>query len=77
MRWYPIVPFFKVAADMACNVTVTDCTGAPSGHGHKYGDTQLDGWVAVAAPAGWTQFDTDRIRRSLDKAMAAGGPEFA
>ena len=35
------------------------------------------GWVAVAAPAGWTQFDTDRIRRSLDKAMATGGAEFA
>lgn len=75
MRWYPIVTFFQVTADMAGNVT--DSTGAPSGHGHKYGDTQLDGWVAVAAPADWTPFDTDRIRRSLDKAMAAGGPEFA
>jgi uncharacterized membrane protein len=75
MRWYPIVTFFQVSADMAGNVT--DSTGAPPGHGHKYGDTQLDGWVAVAAPPGWTQFDTDRMRRSLDKAMAAGGPEFA
>ena len=75
MRWYPIVTFFQVTADMAGNVT--DSTGAPPGHGHKYGDTQLDGWVAVAAPPGWTPFDTDRIRRSLDKAMAAGGPEFA
>ena len=75
MRWYPIVTFFQVTADMAGNVT--DSTGAPPGHGHKYGDTQLDGWVAVAAPPGWTQFDTDRIRRALDKAMACGGPEFA
>ncbi len=75
MRWYPIITFFQVTADMAGNVT--DSTGAPPGHGHKYGDTQLDGWVAVAAPPGWGQFDTDRIRRSLDKAMAAGGPEFA
>ena len=75
MRWYPIVTFFQVTADMAENVT--DSTGAPPGHGHKYGDLQVDGWVAVAAPEGWTPFDTDRIRRALDKAMAEGGPEFA
>jgi uncharacterized membrane protein len=75
MRWYPIVTFFQVTADMAGNVT--DLTGEPPGHGHKYGDTQLDGWVAVAAPPGWTERDTDRIRRSLDHAISAGGPEFA
>jgi len=75
MRWYPIVTFFQVTADMAGNVT--DFTGEPPGHGHKYGDTQLDGWVAVAAPPGWTQRDTDRIRRGLDHAISAGGPEFA
>lgn len=75
MRWSPIVTFWQVTADMAGNVT--NSTGAPSGHGHNYGDGQLDGWVAVAAPAGWTQFDTDRVRRALEKAIAAGGPEFA
>lgn len=75
MRWYPIVTFFQVSADMAGNVTGSGAV--PAGHGHHYGDQQLDGWVAVAAPPGWTEFDTDRIRRALDKAMAAGGPEFA
>lgn len=75
MRWYPIVTFFQLTADMAGNVTGS--TGAPPGHGHEYGDLQLDGWVAVAAPPGWTGFDTDRIRLSLEKLMAAGGPEFA
>ncbi len=75
MAWYPIVTFWQVTADMAGNVT--NSTGTPTGHGHNYGDTQLDGWVAVAAPPGWTQLDTERIRRSLEKAMAAGGPEFA
>ena len=74
MRWYPIVTFFQVTADMAGNVT--DSTGTPDGHGHKYGDLQLDGWVAVAAPQGWTHFDTDRVRRALEKVIAAGGPEF-
>lgn len=75
MRWYPIVTFWQVSADMAGNVT--NSTGTPSGHGHNYGDRQLDGWAAVAAPKGWTQFDTDRIRRSLEKLISAGGPEFA
>ncbi len=74
MQWYPIITFWQVSADMAGNVT--NSTGTPDGHGHNYGDTQLDGWVAVAAPAGWTQFDTDRIRRSLEKLIAAAGPEF-
>ena len=32
--------------------------------------------VVFAVPAGWTQFDTGRIRRGLEKVMAGGGPEF-
>jgi uncharacterized membrane protein len=74
MRWYPIVTFWQVSADMAGNVTSSQAS--PTGHGHNYGDSQLDGWVAVAAPAGWTAEDTERIRRALEKVMAAGGPEF-
>ncbi|MGV0992372.1 MAG: alpha/beta hydrolase [Mycobacterium sp.] len=75
MRWYPIITFWQVSADMMGNVTSSE--SSPVGHGHNYGDSQLDGWIAVAAPDGWTDFDTDRIRRSLEKAMAAGGPEFS
>ncbi|MGY4709524.1 alpha/beta hydrolase [Mycolicibacterium sp. CBM1] len=74
MRWYPIITFWQVSADMAGNVT--SAQGSPVGHGHNYGDSQLDGWVAVAAPPGWRAEDTDRIRRSLDRSIAAGGPEF-
>lgn len=74
MRWYPIVTFWQVSADMAGNVTSS--AGVPAGHGHHYGDRQLDGWVAVAAPEDWTPSDTERVRRWLEKAMSAGGPEF-
>ena len=74
MQWYPIVTFWQVTADMVGNVTSSE--SAPVGHGHNYGDSQLDGWVAVAAPREWTVADTDRIRRSLEQAMSAGGPEF-
>jgi uncharacterized membrane protein len=70
MRWYPIVTFWQVGFDM------TNASTMPAGHGHNYNDTQLDGWAAVAAPEGWTPADTERIRRSLEKVMAANGPEF-
>ncbi|HUL98616.1 MAG TPA: alpha/beta-hydrolase family protein, partial [Mycobacterium sp.] len=70
MRWYPIVTFWQVGFDM------TNASSMPAGHGHNYGNTVLDGWVAVAPPDGWTPEDTERIRRALEKVEAAGGPEF-
>ena len=70
MRWYPIVTFWQVGFDM------TNASAVPAGHGHNYGNSVLDGWVAVAPPDGWTPEDTERIRRALEKAVAAGGPEF-
>jgi uncharacterized membrane protein len=70
MRWYPIVTFWQVSADL------TDADRVPVGHGHHYGERALDGWVAVAPPDGWTPADTDRVRRALDKAEVSGGPEY-
>ncbi len=60
MSWYPIVTFWQVSADLLHAKEV------PDGHGHNYGDLILDGWVAVAAPDGWTAGDTERVRRVLD-----------
>ncbi|MGV0602449.1 alpha/beta-hydrolase family protein, partial [Mycolicibacterium pulveris] len=65
MRWYPIVTFWQVAADM------TNASSVPEGHGHNYGEYILDGWVAVAPPEGWTPEDTERLRIALRKAIAA------
>ncbi|HUO36623.1 MAG TPA: alpha/beta-hydrolase family protein [Mycobacterium sp.] len=70
MHWYPIVTFWQVGADL------TEASSVPVGHGHHYGDQALDGWVAVAAPDGWTPADTDRVRRVLEKVEASGGPEY-
>nr|WP_173839715.1 alpha/beta hydrolase [Mycolicibacterium rutilum] len=70
MRWYPIVTFWQVAADM------TNASSVPGGHGHNYGDFVLDGWAAVAPPAGWTPEDTERIRIALQKTEAENGPEY-
>ncbi|QLY29535.1 alpha/beta hydrolase [Nocardia huaxiensis] len=61
MRWWPIVTFWQVSADLA------NAQGVPSGHGHRYGTLVLDGWVAVAQPEGWTNDLADRIRQALDE----------
>ena len=59
MRWYPIVTFWQVSADL------TNAEAMPGGHGHDYSNDILDGWVAVAPPDGWTAADTSRIRAAL------------
>jgi uncharacterized membrane protein len=70
MRWYPIVTFWQVSADM------TNAAAVPGGHGHNYGENVLDGWAAVAPPDGWTAEDTERIRIALQKSTSADGPEY-
>jgi uncharacterized membrane protein len=70
MRWYPIITFWQVAADM------TNAGSVPGGHGHNYGNFVLDGWAAVAPPDGWTPDDTERIRVALEKTESADGPEY-
>jgi uncharacterized membrane protein len=70
MRWYPIITFWQVAADM------TNAGSVPGGHGHNYGDFVLDGWAAVTPPDGWTPHDTERIRVALEKTEGADGPEY-
>ncbi|WP_283609586.1 alpha/beta hydrolase [Mycolicibacterium poriferae] len=66
MRWYPIVTFWQVAADL------TNAVSVPGGHGHNYGDFIVDGWAGVAAPEGWSRSDTERIRTALDAAEPVG-----
>ncbi|HEU4360609.1 MAG TPA: alpha/beta hydrolase [Mycobacterium sp.] len=69
MRWYPVVTFWQVSADLAHGESM------PAGHGHNYADTILDGWVAVLPPDGWSPGDTDRIRTAMRRAGASGKPQ--
>ena len=69
MRWFPFVTFWQVSADL------TNAAGVPDGHGHNYGTTVLDGWIAVTAPAGWTETDTERVRFALTVIDDLQGPE--
>jgi uncharacterized membrane protein len=49
MRWYPLVTFWQVAADLAL------ATAVPAGHGHTYGMLQgAASWAAIVPPPGWT-----------------------
>jgi uncharacterized membrane protein len=57
MVWLPFVTFWQVTADMVFAV------GVPDGHGHKYEADYVDGWYRVAGPPGWTDADTERLRR--------------
>ena len=68
MRWYPVVTFWQVSADLAHGEQM------PAGHGHNYADTILDGWVAVLPPPGWTRDDTERIRATMHRAQRSGNP---
>ena len=69
MRWYPIVTFWQVSADLG------NAAGVPDGHGHNYGTVILDGWIAVTQPAGWTDADTARVRSALLDLRGHDGPE--
>lgn len=69
MRWFPIVTFWQVSADLG------NAAGVPDGHGHNYGTTVLDGWVAIAAPEGWTAADTERARATVEQYAERDGPE--
>lgn len=56
MSWFPVVTFWQVVSDL------TYSFGAQAGHGHRYGANVVDGWVAIGAPDGWTDADTQRLR---------------
>ncbi|MEV6771672.1 alpha/beta hydrolase [Nocardia sp. NPDC051030] len=61
IRWWPIVTFWQISADLAHAQKV------PSGHGHRYGTLVLDGWAAIAQPPEWNPELAQRIRLALDE----------
>jgi uncharacterized membrane protein len=60
MRWYPVVTFLQVTADLAL------AYGAPPGHGHQFHTSAVAAWAAIDAPAGWTDGDTERLTTLLN-----------
>jgi uncharacterized membrane protein len=60
MRWYPVVSFWQVTADLI----FADDT--PLGHGHRYGGEFAAAWAAIVPPPGWTAKDTARLAALID-----------
>jgi uncharacterized membrane protein len=61
MRWYPVVTFLQVAADLAL------AKDAPVGHGHRFHQAAVAAWVAIAPPeGGWGDARTAELTRLLD-----------
>jgi uncharacterized membrane protein len=60
MRWYPVVTFVQVTADLAL------AYGAPRGHGHQFRTAAAAAWAAVASPPGWTPAATRLLTERLD-----------
>lgn len=65
MRWWPIVTFAQLTADMV------NASSAPEGFGHNYGTLVLDAWVAIVAPPEWTDADTETTREILRRVTPA------
>ena len=61
--------FWQVTLDLprAANV--------PNGHGHNYGDTVLDGMLAMVGGQDFNPARAEQLKRQLDEAMADQGPE--
>lgn len=67
MGWFPLVTMWQVALDLpgAGNV--------PWGFGHMYSTrANLDSWLAVTDPAGWTTAKTDELAGILDSRTTSG-----
>jgi uncharacterized membrane protein len=61
MEWFPLVTFWQVALDLpgAGNV--------PDGFGHLYSKrANLEAWVAVTRPQGWSSAKTDALATLLE-----------
>ncbi|MCP4787773.1 MAG: hypothetical protein GY903_19465 [Fuerstiella sp.] len=57
LEWYPIVTCLQIAFDLPM------ATSVPLGYGHNYSPANyLDAWIAVTAPAGWSDNQTRRLK---------------
>ncbi|UVN55043.1 alpha/beta hydrolase [Streptomyces albus] len=64
VNWFPLVTFWQTTVDMAVSY------GVDAPHGHRYGNGSVEAWAAVAPSEGWTDADTERLRRFMDRREA-------
>jgi uncharacterized membrane protein len=63
MHWIPVVTFWQQLLDLQF------ASGAPSGHGHRYGLNVVDGWVGVVNPDDWSNQNTISLRERLQPVL--------
>lgn len=63
MRWVPVVTFWQQLLDLQF------ASGAPAGHGHRYGLNVVDGWVGVINADGWSDRKTSKLREQLQPVL--------
>ncbi|MDI9582083.1 MAG: alpha/beta-hydrolase family protein [Thermobispora sp.] len=66
IRWYPIVTFSQITADLAFALDV------PPGHGHNYDGEVVAAWARIAAPEGWTDERTAELTALIQRAHPIG-----
>jgi uncharacterized membrane protein len=55
MRWYPILTFLQVTADLVL------AQRTRTSHGHYFHGATVAAWAAILSPPGWTQARTDQL----------------
>ena len=55
LRWWPLITFFQVSADLIYS------TGVPVGHGHVYASNQIWAWASILEPPGWTDAKSQQL----------------
>lgn len=61
MTWIRVFPLWQTSLDLPLS------SGAPQGHGHRYGRNVVDAWAADLQPDGWTPSDTASLRDQIDE----------
>ena len=69
MQWFFGVTFWQVSLDLPVAANV------PNGHGHNYGNSVLDGMLAIEDDQRYNRKDAKQLESLLDEAMAGQGPE--
>jgi uncharacterized membrane protein len=63
MRWFPVVTFLQVTADLAL------AQRARVAHGHYFHGATVAGWAAVTQPPGWTPARSVELTDLLDRTI--------
>ena len=60
VHWYPIITFIQLTVDQFF------ANDVPGPHGHDYGPTMVNSWVAVTRPANWSTTQTNRLQNLIN-----------